>query len=282
MSGTSATTPQEEFHDWYDPGLLDVLDWRLGSGRGRLLLLGLAGTSKLHARFAVVEALHDCCEEFHTRSGRMKLDLGKGAIWDLEKLHIPGEWPQTLIDQMPGRRLREVLDHPALPDREILSAEQGRDGFGEPTGMLVVRTERPNPFHLDDAHAPDGHGRLLSPTLKGRIADRIEIERAEMRFVRSRRMQGPLTPSDVLHASIPVAAIAGLGGAMWTLHLAQSTPIAMPTILHVGIELVLACILGLFALGLMIVVHQTFWDATSASQRAMSDEMVERFGRAYL
>lgn len=254
---------------YYDPSLVDILDWRLGAGQGRLLMLGIAADSS-YAKCTALEALHDCCGEHHSVNGDIKLHLDNATTWDGETLRTPGEWPETLIHRLPGMRLRSVIDHPALPERPIVSVEQDDD-------FLLIRTDRPDPFPLDDPAGPEV---LRSPTLSGRLRDEYVIQRDAIRFVRSRGMQKGITPSVVCETSVTTACAISLAIAMWTLHLAQSVPsIALDTMLHVGVEIALACMLALTASMPFFAMWRALCRPTGRSWQKLRDEMIDRFHR---
>lgn len=49
--------------------------------------------------------------------------LEKDIAWTGRKLTLRRSLPDTVIAMLPGRTLHDVIDHPALPDRRILSVE---------------------------------------------------------------------------------------------------------------------------------------------------------------
>jgi len=156
----------------FDPAILDVLDWRLGPGKGRLVLLAKYDAAvQPHADHMALRALHDC---FHSRypspGATLRLEMSEGVVWDGADLTLPGVWPDTLIDGLPGTEITKVVEHPALPRNRPITAV---DVTG--TG-IILRTTRAALMTEDD---------IRSPTFFGRLRDHVAIEVEAARFVRS-------------------------------------------------------------------------------------------------
>ena len=60
--------------------------------------------------------------------------LDADVTWTGERLTMPDRLPETVVAGLPGRMLRSIIDHPALPDRLITSAATG-------DGRLVIEVE---------------------------------------------------------------------------------------------------------------------------------------------
>lgn len=202
----------------YDAAVLDLLDWRLGPGQGRRVLLAMP--LPLHDAWAAVtlrETLSDCYRlSEHREQDRIRLTLSPGVTWDGADLKLPGEWPETVMLEMRGRQLREIVDHPALPaDRVVTRAEIHDDGG------FVVRTDRPDPIDIRD----DEHLRALrSPTLRGRLGDAIAIRGETRRFLRRHDAQSVITPGGMTAAVSLIAVLAVTVGIIRVLWLAQDVP----------------------------------------------------------
>jgi len=200
----------------YDAAVLDLLDWRLGHGQGRRVLLAMP--KPLYGVWAALtlrETLSDCyLPSDHGERDRIDLTLSPGVTWDGADLKLPGEWPETVMLEMRGRRLRQIVDHPALPaDRVVTRAEIHDDGG------LVVRTARPDPIDVEN----DDHVQALrSPTLRGRVADALAIRRETRRFVRRHGAQNGITPGVLTTAASLVGVLALAVGIIRVLWLAQS------------------------------------------------------------
>ena len=199
-----------------DPSLLDVARWRLGKNRGRRLLLAQFVEKHVqpHADHMAIETLGDCYLDDdmvgrHASFG--SLELSPGMTWDGGTLKVPGEWPASVAANLCGRKLRDVLEHPALPrDRDIVDVDVH-------AGSTLVRTKRPPPILV---------GSLRSPTRTGRMIDKIAIEIEAGRFVRSCGLHvglGDMTllgaflgavigPVVVLAATLPFFAVAYASG----------------------------------------------------------------------
>jgi len=199
-----------------DVSLLDVARWRLGENRGRRLLLAKFVEKHVqpHADHMAIETFGDCYLDDdmvgrHASFG--SLELSPGMTWDGGTLKVPGEWPASVAANLCGRKLSDVLDHPALPrDRDIVDVDVH-------AGSTLVRTKRPPPILVGD---------LRSPTRTGRLIDKIAIEVEAGRFVRSCGLHegfGGMTmlgtflgailgPLVVLTATLPFFALASASG----------------------------------------------------------------------
>lgn len=99
-----------------------------------MLLADLDGSCTL-ATYEM-ETLLPCASMTHLSGYRhdFRVILARNVTWTGDTLTLPAQgMPDTVMAALPGRRLREVFEHPCLPDRIILSAE--RDKYGS----LIVR-----------------------------------------------------------------------------------------------------------------------------------------------
>ena len=222
----------------YDVAVLDLLDWRLGHGQGRRVLLAMP--KPLYGVWAALtlrETLSDCyLPSDHGERDRIDLTLSPGVTWDGADLKLPGEWPETVMLEMRGRRLRQIVDHPALPaDRVVTRAEIHDDGG------FVVRTDRPDPIDIRD----DEHLRALrSPTLRGRLGDAIAIRGKTRRFLRRHNAQSVITPGGMTAAVSLIAVLAVTVGIIRVLWLAQSAPV---THQHPAVSALMIAFMGAIA-----------------------------------
>ena len=93
------------------------------------------------------------CEADFDEDGdlRCAVPLGGDVVWTGGMLIMPGVMPTTVCGALEGRLTTEVVQHPALPERVILSA---RPSMEDGTTMLVVeRDMRPYTELLGECHS---------------------------------------------------------------------------------------------------------------------------------
>lgn len=251
----------------FDPALLDIIDWRLGAGQGRLVMMALCSTTiHAHAHHMALEALHDCYEDqdHYLRGARISLEIAPGMVWNGADLTLPGTWPETFEAGLAGQPLGRLVDHPGLPrDRPIAGVMVRADD-------IVVHTARPAPIGLAD---------LRAGTRIGRLRDRLAIHIACARFTRSLGLHegvSILTILTMMLAAITGACAAGVVGLL------------VPLLHHFGLPLgpLVAMWTGLSVLGVAMFVLAagvfTYHDLRMGEYKTILDRTQEHFGRSLL
>lgn len=249
----------------FDPALLDIIDWRLGAGQGRLVMMAICSDDlHAHANHRALEALHDCYKTHSWRNASISLELAPGIVWDGADLTLPGTWPETFEAGLAGQPLGKLVDHPALPrDRPIIGVSSGADG-------IVVHTTRPDPI---------GVAHLRAHTWTARMRDHLAILVAEGRFTRALGVHEGLSLMTLL--SMVLAGIAGF--CAWML-----LGLLVPLLHHFGLPLepLVAAWMALSVSGtIALTVAAGVWayhERALESLGAIFDHSTKRFGRALL
>jgi hypothetical protein len=249
----------------FDPALLDIIDWRLGAGQGRLVMMALCSSDvNAHGNHRALEALHDCYETSNLRKHRISLEIAPGMVWDGADLTLPGVWPETFETGLAGQPLGRLVDHPGLPrDRPITGVTVRNDD-------VVVHTARPAPVGLAD---------LRARTRIGRLRDRLAIHVAAARFTRALGLHEGLSNLTVLSmvlAGMLAACAAAVGGLL------------VPLLHHYGLPLVplvaawaiLSVVGG--AASVLAAGVSTYHDLRIGEYRTILDRTQDHFGRSLL
>lgn len=253
----------------FDASILDALDWKLGAGRGRMVLLGMTCRPiySFHASWALLECLREEVKQTRSTSRfgqyAIRITLAEGVVWDGETLTVPGTWPETVTNGLAGRRVMEMVDHPAIPrDRLIESVRVGPDGIEMKTVRRVI-----------------GRSDLLSPTRRGRLADRWALWLAEARFNLSQRIHSGICFLSLLSAFL--GAILGLiGGAIAALAIGGTLHLLGVPDAIVDFAALLIPLGGIAGMTLLYV--QQHCDMMIGGVNIILDRMGERFGRGFV
>jgi len=117
-----------------DASLRGLLDHRVGQRRADELLADLADDVDF-SRCRMAHAMGGLAEMDDAGAISMRIPVCNGATWTGRCLELTLEMPDILLSTLPGRRLGEVIGHPALPlDRRITKIEEGE-------GVVLVECE---------------------------------------------------------------------------------------------------------------------------------------------
>lgn len=249
----------------FDPALLDIIDWRLGAGQGRLVMMAICSDDlHAHANHRALEALHDCYKTHSWRGASISLELAPGIVWDGADLTLPGTWPDTFEAGVAGQPLGRLVDHPGLPrGRSITGVTAGADG-------IVVHTTRPDPIGVAD---------LRAPTWRARMRDHLAILVAEGRFTKALGVHEGLSLMTMFSM-----VLAGVGGFCASMLLGLLVPALHHFGLPFGPLFTAWAALSVMATTALVVAAGvwSYHERALESLGSIFDHSTGRFGRALL